>query len=42
MALLMASKFLLVEERKYNSKLVKFVVTGTRVVLDEDSGIDLL
>ena len=39
---LMASKFLLVEERKYNSKLVKFVVTGTRVVLDEDSGIDLL
>lgn len=39
---LMASKFLLVKERKYSSKLVKFVVTGTRVVLDEDSGIDLL
>jgi hypothetical protein len=36
------SDFLLVEERKYCSKLVKFVVTGTRLVLDEDSGIDLL
>jgi hypothetical protein len=39
---LIISDFLLVEERKHGSKLVKFVVTGTRVVLDEDSGIDLI
>ena len=39
---LIISDFLLVEERKHVSKLVKFVVTGTRVVLDEDSGLDLI
>lgn len=39
---LIISDFLLVEERKYVSKLVKFVVTGTRVVLDEDCGLDLI
>ncbi|WP_353209114.1 AAA family ATPase [Sphingorhabdus sp.] len=39
---LIISDFLLVEERKHVSKLVKFVVTGTRVVLDEDCGLDLI